>query len=300
MMQNIIITGATGFVGSNLVKFLLKKDFKIYVILRQDSDLANLTDINEIEVFRYDYEVGNLIDFFKIIKPIKVFHLASNFIAEHTSSQIDSLIQSNITFGLHLLEAMKVSGVKELINTGTSWQHYNSEVYNPVCLYAATKQAFESLIEYYVQAESFKVITLKLFDTYGETDTRPKLINLLNKFADEKIELNMSLGEQFLNLVHINDVCEAFYVGSKLIESEEYNGHHSFAVSSENDYKLKEVIELFELVSGKKIKVIFGGKPYRKREVMSVWKNGVRLPSWSAVISLEEGLSRYKSLNKDF
>lgn len=294
-MKNIVVTGATGFVGSNLVRFLLKKNFKIYVILRTDSDLANLTDIiEEIEIFRYDNEINNLINFFNVVKPVTVFHLASNFIAEHEPYQIDSLIQSNITFGLHLLEAMKVSGVKQLINTGTSWQHYDNEDYNPVCLYAATKQAFESLIEYYVQAEGFKVITLKLFDTYGETDTRPKLINLLNKFADENIELNMSPGEQFLNLVHIDDVCDAFYVGSKLIDAEDYHGHNYFAVSSDRNYKLKEVIELFEIVSGKKIKVIWGGKPYRKREVMSVWDKGLRLPNWKPSITLEDGLSRYK------
>lgn len=295
MMKNIVVTGATGFVGSNLVRFLLKKNFKIYVILRTDSDIANLTDVKEqIEIFRYDNEINNLIEFFAVVKPTTVFHLASNFIADHESHQIDSLIQSNITFGLHLLEAMKVSGVKQLINTGTSWQHYNNEDYNPVCLYAATKQAFESLIEYYVKAAGFKIITLKLFDTYGETDTRPKLINLLNKFADETIELNMSPGEQFLNLVHIDDVCNAFYVGSKLIDAEDYHGHNCFAVSSDRNYKLKEVIELFEIVSGKNIKVIWGGKPYRKREVMSVWDRGLRLPNWNPSITLEDGLSRYK------
>lgn len=294
-MKNIVVTGATGFVGSNLVRFLLQKDFKIYVILRTDSDLSNLTDIEgDIEIFRYDNQINHLIDFFTVVKPLSVFHLASNFIAEHESHQIDSLVQSNITFGLHLLETMKVSGVQQLINTGTSWQHYNNEDYNPVCLYAATKQAFESLIDYYVQAEGFKVITLKLFDTYGETDTRPKLINLLNKFADENTELNMSAGEQFLNLVHISDVCEAFYVASQLIDTEEYQGHHSFAVSSDRNYKLKEIIELFEAVSGKKIKVNWGGKPYRKREVMSVWNKGLGLPYWKPSITLEEGLTRYK------
>lgn len=295
-MKNIVVTGATGFVGSNLVRFLLNKDFKIYVIIRADSDLSNLTDIEgHIEIFRYDNQINHLIDFFTLVKPITVFHLASNFIAEHESHQIDSLIHSNVTFGLHLLEAMKLSGVKQLINTGTSWQHYKNEDYNPVCLYAATKQAFESLIDYYVQAEGFKVITLKLFDTYGETDTRPKLINLLNKFADENTELNMSAGEQFLNLVHITDVCEAFYIGSQFIDNEEYQGHHSFAVSSDRNYKLKEVIELFEAVSEKKIKVNWGGKTYRKREVMFVWDKGVRLPHWKPTLTLEEGLSRYKS-----
>jgi nucleoside-diphosphate-sugar epimerase len=295
MMKNIVVTGATGFVGSNLVRFLLKKNFKIYVILRIDSDLENLTDIKEdIEIFRYDNIINNLIDFFTIVKPVTVFHLASNFIAEHEPNQIDSLLQSNITFGLHLLEAMKVSGTKQLINTGTSWQHYNNDDYNPVCLYAATKQAFESLIEYYVQAEGFKVITLKLFDTYGETDTRPKLINLLNKFADENTELNMSFGEQMLNLVHISDVCAAYYLAYELIQDENFTGHKSYSIESNESYKLKDIIALFEKITDKKINVIWGGKPYRKREVMFVWDKGLSLPNWKPNIDLEEGLSRYK------
>lgn len=295
-MKNIVVTGSTGFVGSNLVRFLLKKNFKIYVILRTDSDLSNISDIeNNVEIFRYDNQIGSLIDFFNLVKPITVFHLASNFIAEHQSHQIDSLIHSNITFGLHLLEAMNVSGVKQLINTGTSWQHYNNDEYNPVCLYAATKQAFESLIEYYVQAENFKVITLKLFDTYGETDTRPKLINLLNKFADDNIELNMSPGEQILNLVHISDVCEAYYIAFETIQDLEFSGHKNYSVRSDESFKLKEVITLFEKITHKKINVIWGGKSYRKREVMSIWDMGAKLPMWNIRLTLENGLARYKS-----
>lgn len=294
-MKNIVVSGATGFVGSNLVRFLLKKDFRIYIILRPDSDLTNLIDIKEdIEIFRYDNEISSLIEFMNNTKPITVFHLASNFIAEHESYQIDSLIQSNITFGLHLLEAMKVSGVKELINTSTSWQHYNNDDYNPVCLYAATKQAFESLIEYYVQAEQFKVISLKLFDTYGETDTRPKLINLLNKFADEKTELNMSPGEQILNLVHISDVCNAYYLAFQFIQQESFKGHIDYSIESNESFKLKDIISLFEKITGKEINVNWGGKDYRKREVMEVWINGNRLPNWKPMISLEEGLKKYK------
>jgi nucleoside-diphosphate-sugar epimerase len=182
-----------------------------------------------------------------------------------------------------------------LVNTGTSWQHFNNEDYNPVCLYAATKQAFESLLEYYVKAENFKVITLKLFDTYGETDTRPKLINLLNKFADKKTELNMSPGEQMLNLVHISDVCEAFQVAYDQLMSQQSAIHQCYAISSTESYQLKKVIAIFEKVTKKSIKVVWGGKPYRKREVMKLWSDGKNLPNWEAMISIEEGLKKFKN-----
>ena len=179
MNNKIVITGASGFVGSNLTTFFLNKNYEVYIVVRSISDLSNIdVKTNNLKIFKYDNELNSLISFFKEVNPICTFHLASNFIAEHQPSEVNSLVASNITFGLQLLEAMKEANVNTLINTGTSWQHYNNEDYNPVCLYAATKHAFESLIEYYVKAEDFKVITLKLFDTYGESDHRPKLINL--------------------------------------------------------------------------------------------------------------------------
>jgi nucleoside-diphosphate-sugar epimerase len=290
-----VITGATGFVGSNLTKYLIdKNEFEIHLIIRSNSNLENIDSFKElVNIFTYDGELNKLLLFFKKINPDTVFHLASNFIAEHESSDIDTLIDSNITFGLHILEAMKVSNTKKLINTGTSWQHYKNEGYNPVCLYAATKQAFESLIEYYSQAESFKVITLKLFDTYGENDKRLKLINLLNKYADDGTILKMSPGEQILNLVHVDDVCNAFYIASKNIVDKHYVGANNYTVSNPESYKLKDLILLFENVSGKKIKVIWGGRPYRNREVMRLWDKGQKLPNWNASISLKKGLKKY-------
>lgn len=296
MNKKVIVTGATGFVGSNLVKFLLNKDYQISVIVREDSNLTNLEGlINNIEVFRYDDNLENLITFFDKTKAECVFHLASNFIAEHEFKHVDNLIRCNITFGLHLLEAMKETGVKNIVNTGTSWQHYNNEQYNPVCLYAATKQAFESLLDYYVQAECFKVVTLKLFDTYGENDKRPKLINLLNKFADEKIELKMSLGEQPLNLVHVNDVCNAFILASNLMLSLVKSTHKKYSVLCNKSYSLKAVIDVFEKTTKKKLLIDWGGREYRKREVMQLWDKGELLPNWKPEISLTEGFKRYKS-----
>lgn len=297
MNNKIVITGATGFVGSNLTTFFLKRNYEVYLIIRPNSDLSNI-DIksSKLNVFKYDENLSNLISFFKEVNPKCTFHLASNFIAEHQSPDINSLVSSNITFGLQLLEAMKEANIKTLINTGTSWQHYNNEDYNPVCLYAATKQAFESLIEYYVQAENFKVITLKLFDTYGETDKRPKLINLLNQFAKEQSELKLSLGEQMINLVYINDVCNAYEVAMNMMENQKSNSHYKFVIKHSQSYTLKEVINTFEKVSQLKVNIVWGGKPYRNREVMQLWDKGDDLPNWKAKVSLEEGF--LKVLNK--
>lgn len=297
MKQKVVVTGGTGFVGSNLIQKLLQQDYKVYAIVREKSNFPN---IKEVDFFCYSGNLEDLINFFREIKPKIVFHLASKFIAEHKSSEVAELINSNVLFSTQILEAMKEAGIKKIVNTGTSWQYYNNKnIYNPVCLYAATKQAFESVLEYYIQAEGFQAITLLLFDTYGENDKRPKLINLLNKFADEGTVLDMSYGEQTLNLVHINDVCQAFIIAATRLLANEISKHERYAVGSNEIYTLREVVALFEKVSGKKVNIKWGTRNYRRREVMQVWQKGERLPSWKAEVSLQEGFFKMRHIDNE-
>src|SRR5690554_394932 len=185
MKKKAIITGATGFVGSNLCRKLLDGGWEVSIISRSTSNYQNIEDIKDkIHVFENNGSIFDLMDFFKKRKAKVVFHLASFFVEEHMVEDMDTLVDSNIRFGLHVLEAMKESNTKLIINTGSSWQHYHSDEYNPANLYAATKEAFEDLMKYYVEAENVRAITLKLFDTYGENDRRPKLINLLHQFSE--------------------------------------------------------------------------------------------------------------------
>ncbi|MFZ7131949.1 MAG: NAD-dependent epimerase/dehydratase family protein [Eubacteriales bacterium] len=292
-MKRAIVTGATGFVGSNLCKYLIDNNWEVSIISRPSSDYTNINCVlNKVQLFEYDGNIEKLISFFKEKEADVVFHLASLFIAEHESNQINELVDSNIKFGLHILEAMKESSTKQLINTGTSWQHYHTNEYNPVDLYAATKQAFESLIQYYTEAENIRCITLKLFDTYGESDTRPKLINLLHKFADENKELNMSPGEQVLDLVHVDDVVRAFVKACEYLV-EHGTKYEEFGVGSRTPIQLKDLIDKFELVTGKNLNIIWGGRSYRKREVMKLWDAYESLPGWNIEINLEEGLQKY-------
>lgn len=285
MSKNCLVTGATGFVGSNLCRKLVNENWNVTIICRENSKLDNLEDIKErINIFRYDNDIDKLVLFFKNNNFNVVFHLASLFIAEHQTKDVNNLLESNILFGTHVLEAMKESDTRLLINTGTSWQHYNSEEYNPVDLYAATKEAFEKIIKYYVEAENIRCVTLKLFDTYGENDKRPKLINLLNKFADERKELDMSLGEQKLDLVHVDAVTSSFLKAYEILEKNENIKNEIFGVSSGKQISLREIVENFEKETGKKLKINWGARPYRKREVMepiTTLKNIVEINSLS-------------------
>ena len=191
---------------------------------------------------------------------------------------------------------MTLQDVTKLINTGTSWQHFQNESYNPVCLYAATKQAFEDILKFYVETSDVKVITLKLFDTYRPDDPRPKLFTLLRKVAKQQTELAMSPGEQLIDLVYIDDVIEGYLLAAGRLMDNKVLNIEEYAITSRNPVSLKDLVGVYGQTIGKPLPVKWGRKPYRPREVMVPWNKGQRLPGWEPKIGLIEGIKRMERI----
>lgn len=280
--KKALVTGATGFVGSHLARRLVKDGWKVTAISRSSSDRKLVCDIeSSVRFYEYDGKIESMQMILEDARPEIIFHLASTFLSEHQSQDIDSLIQSNITFGTHLVEAAIAIGCSQFINAGTAWQHFNNERYSPVNLYAATKQAFEDILKYYVEVCGLKVIILKLFDTYGPDDPRPKLVNLLKRAAGTGETLCMSPGEQLIDLVHVDDVVNAFCVAEKIISEIDIGVVKEYGVMSDSPITLKEVVLKFEKEIGKNLKVDWGCRPYRVREMMIPCNSLSVLPNWS-------------------
>ena len=292
--MKVLLTGATGFIGSQLVHRLVSEGHQVAIVVRPESKLDVLDAVLPlVQVHLYNGSYSSLVRALEMAGPELVFHVASFFLAQHKSSDVDGLISSNVLFGAHLLEAMDQSSVKLLVNTGTSWQNYKGPLFNPVNLYAATKQAFEDIIHYYSEARELRVVTLRLFDTYGAGDPRPKLLPLLKRAALTGEILEMSPGEQMVDLVHIDDVIDCFIAaGVRLIQGE-VRSNEVYAVCSGDPISLRDLVETLAQMAGKKLNVKWGVRPYRKREVMHPCTSGCTMPGWSPRISLAVGLREY-------
>jgi len=289
--RQALVTGATGFVGSNLVRHLLKAGWGVDVIIRHDSKCVLLKDcLQEVRVHEH---VGTSVSMQEIVdraQPDVVFHVASFALGQHRPEDIDDLINANLLLGTHLAEALRQRDISApIVNTGTYWQHYESNEYNPVNLYAATKQAYEDILKYYVAAHGIRVITLKLHDTYGPNDPRSKLLNLLKDTANSGKTLMMSPGEQLIDLVHVADLANAYLIAAERLLSQEVGTIEAWSVASGSPVSLKQLVELVEDAWGCQIPVHWGGRKYREREVMIPWA-GKKLPGWEPRVPLEDGL----------
>lgn len=290
--MNILISGASGFIGKHLSSKLLSEGHKVFAVVRPSTDTSKIS--KKITVIKYTGNVDELILNIKKYKIDGAVHLASLFLAQHTPTDISELVSSNILFSTTLLEAVEKTNVSWFINTGTFWQHYENKAYSPVNLYAATKQAFEIIAQYYLEAKNINFVTIKLSDTYGPHDTRAKIFNMWKKISETKETLEMSPGKQVIDISYIDDVVSGFV---KMIDhlqkdtKKKFRGQ-SFAIRARKVISLKELSKIFEKVTGLPLNINWGKKPYRPREVMKTWTKGKIIPGWKPTVSLEEGIKK--------
>jgi len=288
-----VVTGATGYVGSHLARALARGGWRVYAVVRAASAARARGSLGgDVRVLAHDGSTAQLVSLLapEARRAAVVFHLASYFAAEHNPEDVVALVDSNVRFGAQVLEAMGRNGLRKFVSAGTGWQNYEGRAGSPVCLYAATKSAFDAVLRYYVEALAFQAITLTLFDVYGPADPRPKLFTLLRRAVEAADPLPMSPGEQLLDLVYVDDAVAAFVAaGARLLQASAGDAlQETYTVSSGRHARLREVVATYAAVTGDTPRIRWGGR----REVMVPWAGGMELPGWQARVPLEEGIRR--------
>lgn len=289
----ILITGGTGFVGSHLVRKMQKDGYSLLLLTHNKLPDAESSGVKQ---WQYTGDPNEIKILFQTVKIKGVVHLATCFAPAHSYEQIPQMIASNIELGTLLLDCACNAGVSFFLNIGTYWQHYHGEAYNPVNLYAATKQALEDIAAYYRIISDMKICTLCLNDTYGRGDTRKKIFPLWKELAaDPQRTMAMSAGEQIIDILHIEDVVAGIMQLMKmmLINDTRISDNPSFYLSAKEKYSLRKTAEIFENICGKKLNIQWGARPYREREVMHPRCYGKPLPGWESRMSLADGIKDF-------
>jgi nucleoside-diphosphate-sugar epimerase len=261
--RKILVTGATGFIGSHLVLSLLEHGHEVAILKRKDSSLKELAAIQDkIQVFASD-TYDDI--FFAIEKfaPDVVVHLAALYINQHKSEHIADLVNSNILLGAHVLEAMTENGVLQFLSIGTRWQHLKNKRYNPANVYSATKEAFKDILVCYgTRGIRYKI--LELGDTYGSGDTRKKIMELLITACQKKERLDLTPGDQILDLSYVGDICHVIVSN---IASADFFDNKTVSLSGTR-IKLRDLGAMIEHEFNTTGLFNWGGKPYRENEAM--------------------------------
>ena len=283
----ILITGSTGYIGFNFInKYYKLYDF--YPIFHK----KKISKKYFKKSIRYQNKLVHIKKFILTVQPDITIHLATNYQKFDNEKTINKVINTNILFGSHLLEALKHTKSKMVINIGTVWQNkFNSPKYIPANFYASTKEAFEKIAYYYHLTSDLSVLNLKLTDSYGGEDNREKIIpKIINSYKRGKA-VYLDNKNYKIGLIHIDDICLALKKSIDLcLDKKKF--FLSYALIAKKFHRIIQIIQMIENIKKIKIKTKFIKKNIYKKQIIN--KSLKVLPGWRQKISLLEGLSKLK------
>jgi len=297
-MKHILLTGATGFLGSHLLEALIKHGYKLTILKRSTSDTWRIDQLlGQVSIFDIDQiTLENVFDNNDIDV---VIHLATYYRKVDLSSSVAEMLNANVVFPATLLEVSIKSGVKGFINTGTFFEYDCSVVpveeaceLNPFNFYAKTKFTFDSLLHTYKGI--LNVITLRIFSPYGPKDNK-KVIPYIIKNALEGNGIELSEGLQKLDFVYCDDVVNAYIRALDYIFENE-NVNEVFNIGSGFPTSIREIVSVLEEELKTKLKVNWeSDSSYDFDIVYADISKSIRMLGWRPRTNLREGL--FKTLN---
>ncbi len=300
--MKIIITGANGFVGQNLVPKLLNQGHELFEITIEPEKSKALYG-NKTKQFYYSQEKHNkLILEVNKFQPDICIHLASFLTATDDFETLQKLLNANIQFTCNVLDALKSSGVKTFINTGSFAEYYKGDGHlDPAYLYTATKSASRVFVDYYSKSYGFKYFTIAPYTIYGGLDTQKKIIDIIYDSLNNETSLDLTPGNQILDFIHLEDITD-FYV-EILINAHKIPDGMTFQLGTGIGSTLKDMVRIMEKFTLKSANIKWGGRDYRPRDVMYAVaniSNQFHLFGWKPKISLDEGVRIYLKAKNEF
>lgn len=280
--KTILLTGSTGFLGSQLLNILLSFEHKVIILIRKNSNLRRIQDL----VVKLDgiflAEENGIAKAFIEHKVDTVIHCATNY----GRNQSDSLeiVQANLILPLTLLNIGKKNGLKYFFNTDTLLDKRISD-------YSLSKRHFNDWLQQ--SSDCLVAVNLALEHFYGAGDDTSKFVSwLVNSILKNGPSISLTAGNQKRDFIHISDTLDAIL---KIINwsSSEKNGYYPFEIGTGITTSIKDLaMQLAMLADYDVAKLNFGAIPFRVNEVMESKVNLTRLNEldWTPKIILSEGL----------
>ena len=273
----LLLTGTTGFVGYKFLLFALSNGFSVIDILRKKNN-KNQKIIELRNAYPKKYKNiffannNNLSSQLKNIKADYFINFATLYSNNHSHSQIVDFIESNILFPTLIYDIIN-NKIKKMINFGSMMQHSKDEKLVSKNLYAATKNAFEMIANYYVNKNNkTKFYNIKFYESFGDNDKRKKIIpTIINNYKQNKITKIISK-QLALNIIHTDDIINSIMI---LLNNNITSG--TYCIKNTNNIKISQLIDMLNKVLNKKIKVKYGNKSitsnyYNNLKILPYWK----------------------------
>ena len=302
--KKILITGATGFVGANILHCLVKSDNEIHIILRETSNIWRIKDIiNKNKVKKHCCDLTNREKIKKIVSNIKPEIIFNLSVYGGYPFQKDSIkiINTNFTGTVNLLDACTDTGFECFINTGSSSEYgiknkpmSENDLLEPTNDYGIAKAAATLYCQALGRRKNLPIFTLRLFSPYGYYGGPTRLIPYLIISCLRNKELKIFNPDAVRDFIFIEDVIKAYFIFVE--KRENLLSGDIFNIGSCKQNTVKETFKIIKKLTKytkepqwQKIE-----NNYREIKSSKVWIANIgkskKLLNWRPEYSIENGL----------
>jgi UDP-glucose 4-epimerase len=299
-MSAVMITGGLGYVGRYLTKKLSEQGIKV-ISYNRDYSEARSEFMTPVQ--------GELYDIPRIVRTIqdfgvdRVIHTAA---MSHPDLSIDlpiTTVAANIDGTIHLLEAMRLAGIKKLVNFSSETVYGNFEGVinektptNPTTPYGVTKVATEHFGRVYNDLYGMEVISLRIAEVYGPENKMPQVLRDILKTVHRGETFNLPTGgDHRFHYIHVEDVVRAVLMAA---ETRDLKGG-VFNIAGDRSWTLHEAVELIrKIMPEARIEI---GNGYWHLDRHGEWDLSAAQQAlgYCAQWSLEKGLTHYSDWLRD-
>jgi nucleoside-diphosphate-sugar epimerase len=289
--MKVLVTGATGFLGSHLTRALAGRGDRVVVLKRSTSDLGRIRDLlpalalydaDRSGADRLLAEHGDL---------AAVVHTATCYGRNGEPDEV--VFEANTAAPLRLLQRAARAKVPLFVHTDTCFSSGPLR-YTYLRSYSLSKRQFTEWGEHFASRGDVCFVNVKLQHPYGPGDSPDKFVpSILRQCLDNVETLRLTPGEQQKDFIYVEDVVSALLLvldrcGEGLAPFQEYECGTGVAVS------VRRFVETAHALTGSRTRLLFGALPYREHEIMHSCADtsALRDLGWAPRHDLEEGLAR--------
>lgn len=297
--RTALVTGASGFIGSHLVRRLVREGFHVHVICRPQSNFWRLADTLP-EIDRHIAALEDPISLRRVVnavRPQRIFHLASATVVAGSAAEAADLVTVNLLGTVNLLDACQDVNYGAFVNTGDSFEYSagsaplsESDACRPNTLHGITKLAATLHAQAMAAAHARPIVALRLFSTYGPDDNPKRLVPRVIAGALAGAKLSLSRPDIARDWVFIDDLIELYLEAAR--RASELSGG-VFNAGSGVSTDLGQIVEMILSLTGSKAEAgwgLFQAPEHDRYPWIADMRHTFNTFAWRPATSLEAGL----------
>lgn len=277
----VVLTGATGYLGSCLARALIGAGHALLVVKRRSSDTRRLNGLGYRAVDVEDGLDGDVLG--QLGQPTAVIHAATCY--GRGGEDEARIFAANLEFPKQVLVAARAAGARLFINSDTS-------LAADLNAYAASKAEFRRCLERQAEAGGVPAVNLRLEHFFGPGDDDSKFVSYLIRSCLNNVpSLDLTAGTQRRDFIHVDDTVSAYLTVLGRAPSQ---GCVNLDVGSGQAVTVRALVEQIHALSESETQLNFGARPMRANEAMLCEADTRPLQAlgWRCRYTLEQGLKR--------